>query len=201
MNQVCDLLSVMKQRAERTMEVQEATLKFLKQATRVLGPMASQGSPLVTTPARNSCEDGATDTETPTTQLSVVWEDGTDLTKLGGDTHVRMARNIAKKVLNGREGMKKYVLDPKHDMGTKKRKKCSREPAPDNATERYKKAVKIVFGEAYTASLYTETLRLVNQAGNDYNAYDREKVSHRSSVDSVDDDVVNENDLASQQND
>ena len=100
------------------------------------------------------------------------------MTKLGGDTPVRIARNIAFELWT-REGLKDIIIGGKRsnkknsEDGSKKK---FRAPADPERNELYDRALKIALGSQYTTALHTEVTRLVNQTG-----IDRRKMERRSS--------------------
>ena len=79
------------------------------------------------------------------------------LLTLGGISDVDKAKGIAAELWSPEE-LKPIFIESKWAAVT-------RSPADDERTEKYRKAVRTVFGSRYSAKLYRYTLRLVNQQG------------------------------------
>ena len=149
----------MMDRFEKRMELDaKVTGDLSKLVRKTTEKLDSHGAaPLtVSSPPDYAGEDEITE---PGSGSSECMHNEVNLLTLGGITDVDKAKRIAAKLWSPEE-LKLIVIDPK-------RAPVTRSPADEERTEKYRKAVRTVFGSRYSEKLYRYTLRLVNQQGLD----------------------------------
>ena len=149
-----DRFEAMMDRFEKRMELDaKVTGDLSKLVRKTTEKLDSHGAaPLtVSSPPDNAGEDEIPE---PGSGSSECMHNEVNLLTLGGITDVDKAKRIAAKLWSPEE-LKLIVIDPK------------RAPADEERTEKYRKAVRTVFGSRYSEKLYRYTLRLVNQQGLD----------------------------------